>query len=428
MNSYSIIIAASLVIIISYFFNRFAQKTSFPSVLLLIILGIGLKQIDKVTGLLDGFDLLPVLEVLGIIGLIMIVLEAALDLKLSKDKTSLILKSLALAFLGLIVNAGLIALIIKSIWILDWYVSFLYSIPLSIMSSAIIIPSVESLIGRKKEFMIYESTFSDVLGIMMFYFFLSAGHQDTSGILAWNIVGNIGLTIAISVISSYLLLFVFQKIPSETKFFLMIAVLVLLYALAKQLHLSSLLIILVFGLVLSNYKIFTGGKLKKFFIPEDLAVIKEDFTMVTMESSFIVRTFFFFIFGLSISINSLFEGRVILISILILAVIFASRFGLARLIIGKNSYPEWQIAPRGLITILLFYGIPADYHIEGFQDFQGILLFVILLTSIIMGHAMIRNRHKIIHPDHVEFQVVNDYNNTKQQFNNKADSDGIPME
>jgi len=319
-------------------------------------------------------------------------------------------------------------LIIKSIWILDWYVSFLYSIPLSIMSSAIIIPSVESLIGRKKEFMIYESTFSDVLGIMMFYFFLSAGHQDTSGILAWNIVGNIGLTIAISVISSYLLLFVFQKIPSETKFFLMIAVLVLLYALAKQLHLSSLLIILVFGLVLSNYKIFTGGKLKKFFIPEDLAVIKEDFTMVTMESSFIVRTFFFFIFGLSISINSLFEGRVILISILILAVIFASRFGLARLIIGKNSYPEWQIAPRGLITILLFYGIPADYHIEGFQDFQGILLFVILLTSIIMGHAMIRNRHKIIHPDHVEFQVVNDYNNTKQQFNNKADSDGIPME
>lgn len=60
-------------------------------------------------------NLMPVLEVLGIIGLIMIVLEVALDLKLSKEKIPVILKSFVIALLCLLINAGLIAWIFKRI-------------------------------------------------------------------------------------------------------------------------------------------------------------------------------------------------------------------------------------------------------------------------------------------------------------------------
>ena len=45
-------------------------------------------------------NLLPILEVLGVVGLILIVLEAALDLHLVKEKVGLIVKSFLVALIG----------------------------------------------------------------------------------------------------------------------------------------------------------------------------------------------------------------------------------------------------------------------------------------------------------------------------------------
>ena len=335
---------------------------------------------------------MPLLEVLGIAGLIMIVLEAALDLKLTRSKTKLIWRSLILALLGLLVNAALIAWVIKIMWELDWFISLLYALPLSIMSSAIIIPSVASLFENKREFLIYESTFSDILGIIAFYFLLEAGNTDhTASELALSLSGNILLTIVISFLSSLLLIYLFQQIKSGTKFFLMLAVLFLLYSIGKQLHLSSLLIVLIFGIILSNHELFRKGILKKIIDRDNVESILGDFYVVTQESSFVIRTFFFFIFGLSISLSDLFHGRVVLVSLLILVVIFLLRFLTTKILFKSNHYPEWMIAPRGLITILLFYGIPEKYQIEAFQEFQGILLFVILFTSMMMAYGLIHS-------------------------------------
>ena len=50
----------------------------------------------------------------------------------------------------------------------------------------------------------------------------------------------------------YLIVVIFQNIRSQVKLFLLIAVLLLLYALGKQMHLSSLIIILIFGLLIAN--------------------------------------------------------------------------------------------------------------------------------------------------------------------------------
>ena len=84
-NSYLFIIAVSVIIILSYFFNILSKKTNVPSVLLLILTGVliklGMSFFD-----IKSINLFPVLEVLGIVGLIMLVLEAALDLELKKEK------------------------------------------------------------------------------------------------------------------------------------------------------------------------------------------------------------------------------------------------------------------------------------------------------------------------------------------------------
>jgi len=391
-NSYNLIIEASVILILSFLFNGISKRTNIPSVLLLILLGFILQFVLK-TFTSEEVDFFPALEVLGIIGLIMIVLEAALELELKKEKLIPILKSMAIALTGLIGSAWVAALILHQfIPDMSMQAAWLYATPLSILSSAIIIPSVSELAEKKREFHIYESTFSDIMGIMMFYFLLS-GLNPAENPGAGGFALNILLTIVISLIASYAIILIFQQIKSQAKLFLLIAVLLLLYAIGKQLHLSSLLIILIFGLVIANMKLFFGGKLSHFLEYEKAHRIYHELHIVTLETAFVVRTFFFVIFGLTIAIASLFNLQVALVSVLIILSIYAIRFVILRTFIGSDILPQLFIAPRGLITILLFYAIPSEAQVATFEP--GILLFVIIGTSLVMTWAMIKDKKKM---------------------------------
>ncbi|GAB4281635.1 MAG: hypothetical protein Kow0068_06120 [Marinilabiliales bacterium] len=388
-NAYTLVIGGSLIIIISYFFNVIARKTNIPSVLMLILLGIIIKQ-GMVLADKPDVDFFPVLEILGIVGLIMIVLEAALDLELKKEKWPIIWKSFLISLLSLVFCAVIIAWIIQLFFDTDLFTGLLYALPFSIMSSAIVIPSVENLSEHKKEFMIYESTFSDILGIMAFYFLLGSVETNSVGELTWKIAGNIFVTVLISIIVSYGLIIMFQYLKSHVKLFLIISILLVLYSVGKLMHLSSLILILMFGLVLQNRKLFFRGFMKKYINTDVMNDIYKNFKLVTLETSFVVRTFFFVIFGMSIALISLLSIKVLIISGLILGVLFAIRILLLLLFDRKDIIPQVFLAPRGLITILLFYSIPVEYQINNFKP--GILLFVILVSSVLMAWALIKHK------------------------------------
>ncbi len=385
--SYFIIIAASLVIIISYFFSLLEKKKSIPAVLMLISLGILLQLFSGKAGLKD-FDFLPVLEILGIVGLIMIVLEAALDLELKREKLPLILKSFFLALILLVISTFTFALIFVALLKMDLIPGMLYAIPLSIISSAIVIPSVAGLTEYKREFMIYESAFSDILGIMFFFLLIGSAEKESAGQVVLFIGGNILFTLLISAIVCYGLILLFQNIKSDTKLFLFIAILLILYSIGKKLELSSLIMILFFGMILKNPKLFFRGPLSRHLKHDILTDIYKNFRVVTKESAFVVRTFFFVIFGMSVLLSSLLSFKVLLISLLILVFLYGFRWVFTKLFLGKEMYPEAFLSPRGLITVLLFYAIPEEYHSEGFEE--GILLFVILVTSTIMAVALVK--------------------------------------
>lgn len=363
-----------------------ARRTNIPSVLVLILLGVGIQQ------LLLYFNLEPsyfnVLEVLGIVGLIMIVLEAALDLELKKEKWPIIWKSFTISSFSLALTSLAISFVIQ-IFIpnLDFLQAMVYALPLSIMSSAIIIPSVANLNHYKKEFLIYESTFSDILGIMVFYMIVE--NIDVEGMrqLSFAIGSNIFLTIVTSVVLSYILLYIIQKIKGQAKFFLFLAVLILLYAVGKLLHLSSLIIILMFGLLLRNHKVLLVEKLEKWLDDERIDAVFDQFKMITVETSFVVRTFFFVVFGMTLPLNSLLSTQVWLISLIFLVVMYALRFGLFYIVENKDTMPQTFIAPRGLISVLLFFAIPESLKTEGFE--RGVLFVVIIATSIIMASSLI---------------------------------------
>jgi cell volume regulation protein A len=390
-SSNGLVIIGSLIVIISYLFNLVARRYSIPSVLLLILLGMTLHGVVSTTGL-ESPDLTPILEVLGIIGLIMIVLEASLDLELTGEKRRLISRAFFTALVNLVLSALLVAVVMIIYLDVDLNTGLLYAVPLSIMSSAIIIPSVSALDREKREFMIYESTFSDILGIMLFYFLISSLEADNIGQMSLSVLLNLTLTVLVSLAASYFLVFLFQKIRTELKLFLLIAVLILLYSLSKMLHLSSLLIILVFGMILSNRHIFFPGRLRRFLNEQQMSVIFGNFKMITLETSFVVRTFFFVIFGFTILLASLLDVRVWVVSLLILGILYGIRYGYFRLFIRKNITPDVWLAPRGLITILLFYSIPGELTTADFNT--GILLLVILASSITMAVALIRYRKR----------------------------------
>ena len=392
LTSYNLIIEASVIIILSFIFSEIAKRTNIPSVLMLILLGVILKLVLDTFGF-GAVDFFPVLEVLGIVGLIMIVLEAALELELKREKLVPITKAFVIALIGLMASTYVAALILHQfVPGMEMHAAWLYATPLSILSSAIIIPSVSSLSEIKKEFHIYESTFSDIMGIMLFYFLTGQldGGEHSSGFAGF--AGNLVLTIVISLVASYVIILIFQNIRSQTKLFLLISVLLLLYSLGKLMHLSSLIIILIFGLLIANMPLFFQGRIGKWLNLERAKQIYEGLHVITMETAFVVRTFFFVVFGLTIVLSSLLSVNVAIVSGLIIASIYLIRFLILRIFIGTDIIPQLFIAPRGLITILLFFAIPENAIVEGFEP--GILLFIIILTSLIMTFAMIFDKRR----------------------------------
>ncbi|MCP4456882.1 MAG: sodium:proton exchanger [Cytophagales bacterium] len=392
---YYIIICASIIIIFSHLFNRLSELTNIPSVLLLIAAGIIAREsmVLAFSGYDDIFRTIKeikLIELLGTLGLIMIVLEAALDLKLSREKLPLIFRALLSSIVVLVGSAFGIAFIIY--YVLDDFTfiqSMIYATPLSILSSAIVIPSVTNLNYNQKEFHIYDSTFSDIIGIMMFYFLIELSEPSSNTIAVGDFVSSLVITIFVSILLSYVLIYVFQNMETKVKLFLMIAVLLLLYSVGKMMHLSSLIIILIFGLILSNPRLFFIGALKIFHNKRSLNEIYETFHLITKESAFVVRTFFFFIFGFSVSIISLFDIKLALVSVMIILMIYLVRSGFMRLIVKAKKFKlATLIAPRGLITLLLFYSIPERLVNPSFNG--GILLFVIIVTSLLMTFGLVK--------------------------------------
>lgn len=389
MTSYAILIGLSLAVILSYVFNLAAQATRIPSVLLLLLTGIGLQQLSEYGGYAPHIPK-TLLEIFGIIGLIMIVLEGSLDLRLSREKVPLIRRSFLAALLMLVSQAAAIGALLH-LWLgASWQTCLLNAVPLVVISSAIAIPSVASLTGEKQEFIVYESTFSDILGIMLFNFVDQEDFARGGGLLTFG--RGVVLIVLVAIFSTALLTFLLTRLRGHVKFFLLFSFLVLIYSLAKKLHLSSLLLVLAFGLAVNNYDLLlNAGRrwLPRLRLPAPAALAAElhQLKSITAESAFLIRTFFFLLFGYSISLPSLLSAPLIGEGLLVVAVLTALRFLYLRYVARASLLPELFIAPKGLITVLLFYSIPAQHQLG--EVSENILFIVILLTSVLMMVGLI---------------------------------------
>jgi hypothetical protein len=359
-------------------FELTSSRTKIPTVIFLLFLGWLVKQLTILLGIyLPDFS--PLLPVLGTIGLILIVLEASLELEIDKSKTDLLIKS----FLGAVIPMLALAFSLAFLFMLfekcELKTALLNAITLSVISSAIAISSAKNLSNYNKEFVIYESSLSDILGILIFNFL--AFNETISIYSAGNFGLQLFLAFVISVIATVVLLFLLDKIQHHIKFIPIILLIILLYEISKILHLPGLIIVLIFGLSMCNLEELKDVKLFQIFNLNVDELSKEiiKFKELTTEGTFLIRSLFFLLFGYLIETSEILNINTLLWAILIVFFIFA--FRAIQLKLSKLPLkPLLFIAPRGLITILLFLSIKPEHTISLVN--KSLITQVIILTAL----------------------------------------------
>lgn len=373
-----LLIALCSLILLAYFFDISASKTRIPSVILLLILGFGVKELTSILNIKIP-DISSLLPLLGTVGLILIVLEGSLELELNSSKMHLIKKSALLALFPILVLSFGVAYVIYSTQGTSFKDSLINAIPFSIISSAIAIPSVSNLSSDKREFITYESSLSDIFGVLLFNFVL---FNETFGWESWGQFGiELIVLLIITVLSTLILAYLLSRIKHHVKYVPIIMMVVLIYAISKLYHLPALLFILLFGLFLGNLDELKHISFIKKLKPDILNHETHKFRELTAEIAFLVRAVFFMLFGFLMELSEILNTKTILWALGICLGIFIIRFLLLKLMKISLS-PLVFIAPRGLITVLLFLSILPEQQIEIVN--KSLIIQVILVTALLM--------------------------------------------
>ena len=396
MSTLSILIVLPLLIVFSYIFDLIARKTKFPSVILLMFTGILIRIGTTVYGINEFGFLDNLIPVLGTIGLILIVLEGALELDITAEKFPVIIKGFLAAGIILILNIVAISLAFEHLLGMNVQAAVIYATPLSIISSAVAIPSSAGLREQEKEFVVYESTFSDILGIMVFNYAIRQFETNQALVSAESLIA-LGLqilgVIVISLLITFCLFYLLQKIEHHVKFFLILALLILVYAFGKFFHLPALVTIFIFGLFLSNVKALLPDFMKQRLDIEATEKGLHEFHILTAESTFLVKTFFFLFFGFSIDVTAFTSADPFIYGLLTFGIMLGLRYGYFILTTFKiTPSPLVFISPRGLISILLFLQIAEVGFLKEVKTLvdERVLLVVILASMLAMTRGTMK--------------------------------------
>ena len=379
MMTSTIIITLCILLLIAYVFDLTSSKTRIPSVILLLLLGWIVRQLSTVLHIRIP-DLSGLLPLFGTVGLILIVLEGSLELELNRSKIGVIKKASIAALLPMLALAVLLAYAFQYFQEgLSFRDALTNAVPLCVISSSIAIPSVKYLSSYNREFITYESSLSDIFGVIFFNFVAlnELGEMHS----AWTSVLQLLLMIAVSFAATVLLAFLLGRIDHHIKFVPIILLVLLIYAIAKLYHLPSLIFILILGLFLGNL-----DELKRFnwvnkLRPDELNTEVHKFKDLITEATFLVRTVFFLLFGYLIETSEVLNTGTLLWAIGILSaalLIRALQFRLS----GLRLFPMLFIIPRGLINVLLFLSIVPMQQIPLVN--KSLVLQLVLLSTFTM--------------------------------------------
>ncbi|VXB72511.1 Sodium:proton antiporter [Flavobacterium sp. 9AF] len=391
--NFAIIITICVLLLLAYAFTISSSKTKIPSVILLLLLGWVVKQITDVFHIVIP-DLNSLLPIFGTIGLVLIVLEGSLELELNKKKIPFVRKTLITAVIPLFITAFLIGHFFYYFLDSSYKDGLINAVPLCIISSAIAISSVGHLNSYNKEFAIYESSLSDILGVLFFNFIA------LNSVIDFDTLGHFGLQIILMLIISFIatafLAFLLSRIDHHIKFAPIVLLIILIFAISEIYHLPALIFIMLFGLFIGNFDEFERFKAIQYLKPRSLDKEVKKFKELIIEAAFLVRSLFFLLFGFLMKTEDILNPHTLELAVGIVVLIYLVR-ALQLKFFKVKLMPLLFIAPRGLITILLFLSIPEDSKIPLVN--KALIIQVIVLTALMMMIGLIFNKKEEINND-----------------------------
>ncbi len=381
--NFAIIITICVLLLLAYLFTITSSKTKIPSVILLLLLGWVVKQATEVIHLITP-NLEPLLEFFGTIGLILIVLEGSLELDLNRRKLPFVSKTVVTAIIPLVTTAFVIGHFFYYFLDATYKEGLINAIPLCIISSAIAISSVGNLGVFNKEFAIYESSLSDILGVLFFNFLAlnTVINLQTLGDFTLEVL----LMLLISFIATAFLAFLLSRIDHHVKFAPIILLIILIFAISEIYHLPALIFIMLFGLFLGNFDELDRFKFIQKLKPRTLNREVVKFKELISEAAFLVRSLFFLLFGFLMKTEDILNPNTLELALGIVALIYLVR-AIQLKVFKVKLMPLLFIAPRGLITILLFLKIPLENKIPLVN--KALVIQVIVLSALIMMIGLI---------------------------------------
>lgn len=380
---YQSILAASIFLLLAFGIERLGRVSGIPSIVILIAVGLAGKPALGVFGLaLEGID--AAVPVIGTVGLVLIVLEGAFDIELRGDRLHAAAGAFLLAGAGFVICTGLFALAAVLALSMTLFQAVVLAVPFAVISSAVAIPSSSFLPPRGREFVVYESSVSDILGVLVFFSLLNS--DGTASAVFLGLVGGGALSLLLAIVCAVGLALILMRIDGHIRFIPLLAGLFGLYATGKLLHLSPLIMVLLFGLALNNPTLIARFYPFRSWLDDGYEATLKEFKLLTMELTFAVRGFFFILLGYWTDLSDLASGKAWLAAALVLVVIYGSRHLMLRLIRAEYAFPLTWIAPRGLITVLLFLASKDHLPLPHYLDGTVMLVVLASATLIAVSH------------------------------------------
>jgi hypothetical protein len=372
----SALLVASGLLLFAYLLDIVGRRYRLPSVVLLIVTGlIGRQVLDRMELHLRWVD--PIVPIIGTLGLILIVLEGSLDLAVTRERMRLIVVSTTAAVGGFVLTLVPFALLFHFALGLAAPVAALAAIPFAVISSAVAIPSAAGLPDHPREFIVYESALSDIVGVLVFYAWFSA--DDSVGEFAVNLIGGGTGTLIAAAVAALGLFYLINRLDGHVRFLPLIAGLVCLYAIGKASHLSPLVLVLVVGLLFNNPHLLEWNARLKAMHTADYDRTLKEFKGLVAELTFATKSLFFLLLGYWTDVNAMADWRAWALAAVIVATIYATRFALLKALRQQAADRLVWIAPRGLITVLLFLTAAEAGALASFPF--GTVMLVVLVTA-----------------------------------------------
>jgi hypothetical protein len=374
------ILIASVFLLAAFAVERWDRRSGVPSVIVMIVLGVLAQPLLRSMGAV-AVELKAMVPTAGVIGLVLIVLEGALDIELRRERIRLAAKASALAVAAFVVCAAAFAAIAVHALDMSYFHAVILATPFAVISSTIAIPGSHFLDSRAREFIIYESSVSDIVGVLVFFALVNSD-ATLRGFLT-GLAGGGLLSLVLAIGCSVALVLVTTRADAHVRYIPLLAGLFALYAAGELLHLSPLIMVLLFGLMLNNKSALDQIPTLHRISAKISAATVGEFRVLVQELTFAVRVFFFFLLGYSTNLFDFTVARSWLAAAAVLVVIYGSRRVLLLLIDRPLAATLTWIAPRGLVTVLLYIEAARRMHLPPYLD--GTVRLVVILSATVMA-------------------------------------------